>query len=116
MAVLLVNITIRAYPHQQRPDFAVDGHAPYAGCPLAATPIVKWSDIDKRWNIRDGWVITHVPTGYSIRGKEFDTVDEALEFISRLDPQFPAWPLAIGGTDDIATIACHQKFLLASAA
>lgn len=108
-----VDLIMRAKPNQNRPDFPAVGLAPYATCPLAVTPVAKFSEMSGKWSMLETYQITHRPTGYQLGGKEFDTQQEALEFLDRCEPTFAAWPLAKGSKTDPATIACRQQFLMA---
>lgn len=109
------SVTMRAYPASGHPPHETVGFIPHATSPLAVTHVAVWSEIDKSWHERSNFLITHIPTGYHLDDKEFDTVDEAMAFLIALDPDFPAWPLANGhGKEhDPATMACFQKFRLA---
>ena len=107
-----VAVTVRSYD-AEIPPLELIGHVPYADCPLAVTR--RHHFVDGAWAERDGYYITHRPVGFQLGKRVFDTVEAALAVIDRCDPTFPAWPLARGGTDDAATIACRYKFRVAAA-
>jgi hypothetical protein len=93
------------------PARKAEGFAPAATSPLAVTKVCHWSYDDERWVDHDGqWCITHIPTGHTLGPDDWPTAQEAYEVLLRCDPDYPAWPLAIGDDDDAATKACKIKF------
>lgn len=110
-----VPVVLRALPTDNRPDYMTAGDAPYAECPLVVTPVIVWSELDRAWKtFAKRFQINHKPTGYRLGQKEFVTRKEALAFLDRCDPHYPAWPLAKSGLSDPATVACFQKFKMAN--
>lgn len=69
--------------------------------------------VDGKWAEREGWRITHAPTGKALGPNTLATRDEALALLARCDPEFPAWPLATDLPDCAATKACAYKFRVA---
>lgn len=68
---------------------------------------------DGKWAERDGWCITHRPSGMHLGKVTWPTRAAALDVLDKCDQTFPAWPAAIGKVDDPATIACAYKFKVA---
>lgn len=108
-----VDLVIRAKPNQNRPDFPVVGQAPYATCPLAVTPVVRYSEMTGKWLMRETYQVTHRPTGYQLGGLEFDTQQDAMEFLERCDPTFAAWAVTTDDLKSPANMACKMKFDMA---
>lgn len=105
-----VQVTRRAYDPDV-PPFQTTGFVPFKSSPLAVTRAAsftgEWREISGRWRI------THRPTGYCLTDHEFDSFEEAMRVLNLCDPTFPAWPLALAQTGNVARDACRYKFRVA---
>jgi hypothetical protein len=106
---------IRAVPvvcrAKDTPDHPTTGFAPSVVCPLAVTPVATFDDAKREWVEHEArWCITHRPTGLTLGPTEWDTRKAALDVLAKCDPDFPAWALATGGRECLATLACRVKF------
>lgn len=102
-----IRFTARPNPNRLRlPPYEIDGFVPFVGCPLAVSRDFEWDG--DAWQECEGWVISHVPTGYRLgEDKSWRTAEKAMAVLMRCNPSFPAWAFAKGGpATDSATRAC----------
>lgn len=112
--MISVPITLRSVEGE---SYQAEGYAPSETCPLAVSQ-VHVHDSRGDWKVVKGrWFLVHRPTGYHV-GKtgiaEWDTAQEAYDVLLRCQPGFPAWLVANGGGDDMATLACRTFYRAAT--
>lgn len=110
--MIQIPVTIRS-ADADVPSLETVGFAPHADSPLAVTQDAVWQRGANAWVRSERFRITHRPTGFALgeRGvsRHWPTIGTAFVVLQACEPDFPAWPLAMGG-DGAADVACRYKF------
>lgn len=110
----MIPVTITYRSTEQEPHEA-PGFAPDADCPLAVGKFIQHDSHTGWLPVTDLWCIIHRPSGYTLGKKTFKTRKAAEAVLIACIPDFPGWLFAKGGSDDVATQACHVMFRMALA-
>jgi hypothetical protein len=90
------------------PSHEIEGYSLSATCPLAIAPDCYYS---KTWVVRREGLfhVYHRRLGWAL-GKESWGVTDAWRLLIACDPDFPAWHVVEGYSDEPAWHACKAKF------